>query len=340
MPLRRLIPALLFLPALLRAQTPELLRSTTSLVQVPTLVRQPDGALIHTLQASDFRLTDNGISQTLTLENEEHADHQPISLVVVMQTGGDAPRQFPNYPGIPILLETLVAPSPHRAAVITFDSTPEDIYPFTPHLEDLREAFSKPIPGDSGAALYDALATGMDLLEKESAHQPPQSQRILLLLSQTADSGSKLREQDILTRLGRSDILVYSLTFSPEKTWLKDQFTKPRQGNPPYQFGTDRSLSYTFNLDKPLREALHAMRANAAAQLATLSGGATLPFGNRHDLEQQLSVLANLIPNRYLLTFRPTDRTPGLHTLTLTIPSNPTLQISARSAYFSTPAPN
>lgn len=317
------------------------LHSNSTLVIVPTLVREPTGELVYTLHPSDFELTDNGVPQRLILEPH---DRQAIRLLVVMQTGGAAIRQFPNYLGVGTMLESLMGSSPYQASLLTFDSKPEDLWPFSPNIDNLKDGFTKPIPGDSGAAIYDALDYGINFLQ-QNAEEPQRnftrSQPILLLLSQENDAGSKLREQNILAHLGQTGILVVSVTFSPEKTWFKDQLAHGTPGNPPYNFGPGReSMLYTFNLDKPLGLALRAMRANAAAQVATTSGGEAISFANRQDLERQLSNLSNDIPNRYTLSFQPSNSTPGLHILSVRLPSQPFLKIFARSSYWSVAAPH
>jgi hypothetical protein len=61
------------------------IRTTTTLVVVPTLVQTPGKELVFSLKADDFILTDNGVPQKVTLEEETN---RPLSLVVLMQTGG------------------------------------------------------------------------------------------------------------------------------------------------------------------------------------------------------------------------------------------------------------
>jgi hypothetical protein len=95
----------------------------------------------------------------------------------------------------------------------------------------------------------------------------------------------------------------------------------------------------TFDLGTPLGVAIRAMRTNAASSVASLSGGESVTFGDQHDLERQLAILANHIPNRYLLSFRPTSDQTGFHTLAVRIPGQPALQVSARSSYWLTAAP-
>ena len=110
--------------------------------------------------------------------------------------------------------------------------------------------------------------------------------------------------------------------------------------NPPYQMAPNLpALSGTFDLGTPLKVALSAMRDNAASEIAGMSGGEFVEFGSQRDLEQQLGILANHIPNRYTLSFRPTSNEVGFHTIEVRIPAHPELQIAARTSYWSAGPP-
>jgi VWFA-related protein len=312
---------------------PATIRTTSTLVLVPTLVSAPAGDVIQSLRASDFNVTDNGVPQKVLLENTER---QPLSVVVLMQTGGAASRQFPSYANLGTMLDYMMGSSAHRIALVTFDSQPNAIWDFTSSVKDLEDGFTHPIPGDDGGAIFDAVNYGIDLLKQ----QPPASRRILILFSQTHDDGSKANAEDVVHRLGENNVTIYSVAFSTEKTWLKDQFTKPRHENAPYQMGPNLSpLLHTFDYGTPLKVALSAMRDNAASEIAAMSGGEFVEFGSQRDLEQQLGILANHIPNRYTLSFRPTSHDAGFHTIEVRIPAHPELQIAARTSYWSAGAP-
>jgi len=200
--------------------------STSTLVIVPTLVRSPAGELVTNLGVKDFRLTDNGVEQKVSLEEVER---QPLSVVVLLQIGGAAPRQFQNYRDLDTMLDYMMGNSKHQVAVVTFDSQPEEIWNFTGNVEDLKDAFTNPGHGDGGAAIVDAVNYGINLLKQ----QPASARRILLLFSQPQDNGSRARAEDVVRRLGESNTTIYSITFSPEKTWLKDQFTIASARKPP-----------------------------------------------------------------------------------------------------------
>src|ERR1035438_3110697 len=89
--------------------------SQTTNVLVPALVRDAAGKVVYTLQADDFALTDNGVSQKLTLEHE---------------TGN---------PPLAPTLSSIVGNVYHHVAVVTFDSRPKLIQSFTSDLDEAEE---------------------------------------------------------------------------------------------------------------------------------------------------------------------------------------------------------
>ncbi len=89
-----------------------------------------------------------------------------------------------------------------------------------------------------------------------------------------------------------------------------------------------------FKLDAPLRLIIGAMQKNLSAEVASLSGGESLGFDGRGELERDLNVLSNHIRNSYILSFTPTSAEPGLHTLRVSLPHHPEMMVSARSSYW------
>lgn len=323
---------LLAYPAAAQNPAPGTIHSTSNLVVVPTLVETTSGELVQNLQASDFLLTDNGVRQTVSIEQVER---QPVAVVVLLQTGGAAARQFANYMRLPSMLDALTGSSPRQVAMVTFDSQPEEASDFLTHVEDLKPELAHLARGNDGAAILDAVSYGIGLLEQ----QPPGTRRILLLLSQAHDDGSKTRADDVVRRLGETNTTIYSVSFSPQKQWLKDQFTQERHENPPYEFSPGIVLLHTFNLSSPLTMALQAMQKDTAGEVAALSGGEAMRFGDQISLDRDLAELANHLPNRYTLTFRPTSNDAGFHAIQVQVlHQDVPLKVSARESYWSTGA--
>ena len=329
------------------AQNPDTtLHTTTSLVVVPTLVQTPAKQVVYTLTADDFALTDNTIPQKIALEP---AASEPLSLVVLMQTGGSARREFVHYTGVEAMLESLLqkspdARAPNQVAIVNFDSQPEAASPFTPNVAEWKDAINHPDDGDHGAAILDALAYALRLLQQ----QPPTNRRAILLISQPTDDGSKTTLKEILRTTAETNTTIYTLTFSPQKAQLKEDLQSPH-GNPPLMVGpitpTDvadgHNTGYVayFDLGEPLALILGAMRKNLSAEIATLTGGEAARFDNQNQLDESLNTLATHIRNRYLITFQPTSTQPGLHTLGVRLPDHPELLVSARTNYWANPDP-
>ena len=302
------------------------LHTTTTLVVVPTLVQTTGKETVFSLKAEDFVLTDNGVPQKVTLEEEMK---RPLSLVVLMQTGGVARGQFGSYANLETLLASLLsgAPggAPNRVSIVNFDSAPEAASPFTSDVAQWKEAIDKPEQGDRGAAIFDGIAYALDLLNKE----PAGNRRAILLISQERDDGSKTPMKEIVRNLGETNTAIYSVTFSAEKTEAKLAFKDPPHLNPPIM----GSQGY-FKLDAPLRLIFGAMQKNLSAEVASLSGGESMSFDGRGELEGDINVLSNHIRNSYILSFTPTSTEPGLHTIKVLLAHHPEMVVSARTSYW------
>jgi VWFA-related protein len=309
-------------------------------------VQTPAKDLVYSLTADDFTLTDNGVPQKVRLEADTA---RPLSLVVLMQTGGAAQSQFKNYANLETMLAAVLGGTPNRAAIVNFDSRIEGASPFTTDIAQWRDAINHPDPGNSGAAIYDGLDFALDLLKQ----QPANTRRAILLISQQHDDGSKAQLKDIIRTVGETDTAVYSLTFSAEKTTLQQDLKQGGSANKPLTVGNapptmlgkriftsegpGRPEQYQayFNLGAPLGLALGAMRKNLAAEVANLSGGEASSFDNKVQLDESLGTLVNHLRNSYILSFSPTSSEPGLHAIQVRLAHHPDLLVTARTNYWS-----
>jgi len=319
------------------------LRTGTSLVVVPALVQTKTKELVYSLTAADFILTDNGVPQKVTLEQDAA---RPLSLVVLMQTGGAARSQFKNYDNLETMLAAILGGTPNQVSIVNFDSRIEGASPFTSDIAQWSYAINHPDPGNSGAAIYDGLEFALGLLKQ----QPANTRRAILLISQKNDDGSDAQLKDIIRTVGETDTAVYSLTFSAEKIAVKQAFTGPEHANKPLTIGSppptavgegtfttegpDQYYAY-FNLGAPLGLAIGALRKNLSAEVANLSGGEASSFDNKTELDEALGTLTNHLRNSYILSFSPTSRERGLHTIQVHLAGHPDLLVTARTNYWS-----
>ena len=300
------------------------IRSTSRLVVVPTLVRTDSGELATDLDASLFRLTDNGIEQKVSVERMEN---EPLALVVLMQTGGAASDYLQNYRKLDSTLEQVLGSSTRKVALVTFDSRPEQIWPFPDRVDALYYFLRRPENGDHGAAILDAVNCAIGLLQL----QPPNFRRIIVLLSQAQDLGSTAHAEDVVKRLAESGTTVYSLTFSPEEKPVNRHLLKPAPADASQGNALLRDTA-NFSSFGPV---LKAMRESTAAELAALSGGEQGQFHDEDDLETKVSILTDDIHNGYTLSFYPTSDEAGLHNVAVRVlEEKPSLRVMARGIYW------
>ena len=305
------------------------IRTDTTLVLVPTLVQTPGRELAFSLTTDDFLLRADGVPQKLMLEEESKS---PLSLVVLIQTGGAARGQFESYGHLETLLEEILGKAPNRISIVNFDSRVEGVSPFTSDVSQWNDAINHPDVGDKGAAIFDSISFALNLLK----HEPANTRRVILIISQGHDDGSKTSLKDLLRTISETNTAIYSVTFSAELASIKQAFKEPAHLNPPI---AGHGQNY-FDIGAPLALALGAMKKNLAAEVANLSGGEASSFDSRNELESDLEVVANHIRNRYVLSFYPTSKEPGLHTISVRLAHHPDFLISARRNYWSSELPS
>jgi len=295
------------------------LRSRSNLVLLPTLVKDPQGAIVYGLQAKDFIVEDDGIEQPVHLDETPEA--QPISLVLAIQRGGRAPYEFPRMQGLGAMLNPLFASGTTRVAVVEFDSRVELTRTFTQDEALVDADLTNLQPGDDGAAILDAIGYSINLLKGE----PEDHQRVLLVISETRDHGSRLKIEDAVAAIGRANALMYALVFSPGVSNILDT----GRGTNKY---TEMHPGVDF-LDLAYRTA-QLMRKNVPNTVTAMTGGEYELFTTRKKFEVRLNDFTNHLHSRYLLSFAPSDPHPGLHQLHVRLqdPANGT--VLARSSYW------
>jgi VWFA-related protein len=295
------------------------LHVTANEVLVPTLVEKRDGDVIYGLKQKDFILEDNGVAQKIRVQEE--MDTAPVALVVAVEQGGVSVLEFDKLARLGPLLDLFLADHRSQAALVGFDAKPRLIRDFTHTSEEINEALKHLEPGAGGAAILDTVSYAVDLLET----QPKEYRRVLLLISEQRDHGSKhTKPAQLIAKIGGSDVLVLSVSFSPVRAEL---------GHDIKDSGEDR----TMNLLSTLAMIVPAFKKNVSKELAAMSGGEYHAFTGDKTFEARVMESAQHAHNRYLLTFSPTDPTPGLHTIRVRTVDDYGARIVARANYWREP---
>lgn len=293
------------------------LHVSTTEVLVPTLVVKHGGNIVYGLKASDFELEDNGVPQKIHVQEE--MDTAPVALVVAVEEGGASVLEFDKFAKMGPLLDVFLSDPSSRAALVGFDSVPHLIEDFTHDGDQINSDLQQLEPGDGGAAILDTVNYAVSLLETE----PKEYRRVLLLIGEVRDHGSKhTRIAQLVRKIGESDVLVLSVSFSPALAELSHD-SKDSQLD-------DR----TMNMVSALAMVIEAFKKNVVKEVARMSGGEYTTFIGDQRFEQRVLTAAKEVRNRYLISFRPSDLTPGLHTIRVRTTEDYGARIVARENYW------
>jgi VWFA-related protein len=292
------------------------LRVTANEVLVPTLVEKSGGVVVYGLKQQDFVLEDNGEPQKIRVQEE--MDTAPVALVVAVEQGGVSVLEFDKFAKMGPLLDLFLSDGKGQAALVGFDAKPHLICEFTHSSEEVNQALKHLEQGNGGAAILDTVSYAVDLLES----QPKEYRRVLLLISEERDHGSKhTKTEQLIRKIGQSDVLVLSVSFSPVRAELGHDIK-------------DNGDNRTMNLFSTLAMIVPAFKKNVTKEVAHMSGGEYHPFTGDKGFEKRVVESAQHARNRYLITFSPSNPTPGLHTIRVRTAQDYGARIVARANYW------
>jgi VWFA-related protein len=337
-------------PAQQAETAPPTLTVQSTLVLAPVLVKTRARQVIFGLTADDFRLTDNGVPQNLTLVQD--TDSQPLALAIVVETGGAGAGHLADYGQLDAIIDALVGGVEHRVAVIGFDSAPHLLKPFALDLDVASRQLANLREGDPGGATLDGVVFAVEQLRA----QPARYGRAILLLSETIDHGSRATLGDALRLISDTNTTMYTFGFSSTTSAVSHEASKFNSKEPgpahgcfsrdgadaEYQGHYSRQvLDCVSQLAPPLRlatmaflTARSALRTNTAEAVAKLTGGEYFHFHDARDLKRNLIAVSNDVPNYYILSFRPMSLTAGIHALHVEIRNRRDVVLTSRAEYW------
>jgi VWFA-related protein len=216
------------------------------------------------------------------------------------------------------MIQPLIAGERGAAAVLSFDEEVRVIEQFTSDGSKIRQAFQK-IHGHSGTGgrMLDAMTEALAMLDE----RPGNHRRILILLSEARDRGSKTKLPDAIESVQREGAIVYPLTYSAYKT----PWTARPEDNPTSDGSPITGLGDLFRLGKE----------NTAEALAKASGGEKISFNTLGALEKAIARASAEIHSEYLVSFAPAESdNHGFHRLEVTVPSRRDAVVRARTGYW------
>jgi VWFA-related protein len=295
------------------------LHGGTSVVLVPTLVTDVAGGPVFRLSASDFAIYDNGVEQKVHLDENVWGEH--MSVVIAVQRGHANDGTLDKVRRLGSLLYPIVGEGKGEVAVVAFDDTSQLKQDFTTDLDATSKALSQLAPGSYGCAVLDAITYSIGLLDA----RPKENRKVLFLVSGASDDGSKASTPEVMRRIERGNVLIYSATYSPSVgTKMADTLADP--------------AAHPVNLLGIFTSLVHSAKENVPKTVAEMSGGEYMPFHDEKTLEHEFADVNNHFFNQYLLSFTPKKTSLGQHSLKVLVNRHDVV-VTARTGYWVGDAP-
>ncbi|MCZ2153135.1 MAG: VWA domain-containing protein [Bryobacterales bacterium] len=197
----------------LKAQEP-VFRSTAPLVVAHTTVKDAHGRYVDGLEAEDFRLLVDGAPVRFDLD----FSYVPISLVIVVENCGDCGAAIKKIRKVGALIQPLITGERGEAALVSYSDRVHVLQGFE-RGTNIAAALSQLRPSGNGAVLYDALTEAVTLLTPRLRGR----RGVILHIGEKMDRGSERTMEETANLIERSNIVLYSLTYSRLRSAFTDR---------------------------------------------------------------------------------------------------------------------
>lgn len=266
-------------------------------VQLLFTVSDKKGRFVTNLNKNDFEVFEAKKPQSIVEFNAE--SELPLRLAILIDTSNSIRDRFRfQQEAATDFVNTVIRPKEDRAAVVSFDTSPELVADLTGDPNKLNAAIHSLRPG-GGTALYDAIYFACrDKLVQDQPHY--KFRRAMVILSDGDDNQSRYTREQALEMAQKAEVVIYAIS-------------------------TNRS-GLESDGDKVLR------------YFAKQTGGlAFFPF-QAQDLAQSFENIANELRHQYNVLYRPDPvHTDGLfHPIEVRVRGRKDLIVRARSGYYAT----
>jgi len=340
--------------AIQKAPPEKVIKLRSILVNTPVTVRNAEGEMVHNLEVSDFRISDNGVEQKITHFN---LGGDPISLAVVVETSSRIEALMPELRKTGILLTQAVAGPTGEIAIVGFNDSVDKLLDFTANADKVEQTMARLEEGTSGSKLYDAMAVGVEMLSgrpEASAHDLGH-RRVMLVVAEAHDEGSEKKLGEVLREAQLQNITIYSVGLSNTRALLqkKAEYKRPPNPAPDGTFGlppipgtvqtpTTENERYG-NMDLMalavwlVQHVKDKVTSHALEIATTATGGAHYATWKDRSIEKAMDEIGGELHSQYTLTYAPTGTTgEGYHQITVNV-DRTDLTVRARPGYYVAP---
>jgi VWFA-related protein len=172
-------------------------------------VTDKDGKIIPNIPKTSFRVTENGIEQTLKVFRR---DDVPVSMCVVIDSSGSMKDKYARVRAAAVAL-IKASNRDDEICIVNFNDRSIKDQSFTNDMAKLEEALER-IETMGGTAMRDALSATVDYMKSEGKRD----KKVIVLVSDGNDnSSSRTTIEDLLRLVRESEVLVYSIGLLDEE---------------------------------------------------------------------------------------------------------------------------
>src|ERR1700722_14076559 len=197
--------------------------------------------------------------------------HQPIALVVAVQTSAIAGPALAKVQKIGAMFEPLVVSEGGVAAIVTYSDKINIWQEFTHSADDFTLRMRKIEPDGSSrleAHMNDAVIEAAKMLEGRTKFR-----RVLVIIGESRDRGSQAKLQDAVTKAQAANVTVYPVNYSVYKNSFTTRGDERFEGSGQRVYNTDPD-----NLLLIFSEIGRLATQNAGDALAKYTGGEKVSF--------------------------------------------------------------
>lgn len=322
-------------------------RVAVELVTTPLVVQTPGGEFIYDLSRDDVALFDNGVPQRLS---SFELAAQPLSLVILLDTSQRVAPLLDRVRKSGVLFTDLILGESGEASVITFDNQVTLRQEFTSDGDQIIQAIDKIAAGGNQTRLADALDLAVRLLME----RPEERRRVIVAISEPADSGSDTPTGRPLRLAQLLGISVYTVSLSALEADLRRRPEETPVQRSPYPPGVFTRPGVPGQAQTPTTEAQQQYaRADLLSAIIALvrgvggvvgedilevysQGSGGLHFGtfSRAALEQAIDYIGQDLHSQYMLSYRPSNREEGgFHRIEVRV-NRPGVMVRTRPGYY------
>lgn len=316
-------------------------RAQTTVVTVPTVVKDKHGHHVWALTADDFEILDNGVPQKVLLDDAPMPPER--ALVIVVQQNVDSYLLEDALGGSLVDFLNALPEGEIPIAVVTAGAKVKTYMPFNTNRDQVQAALRRLQPDKDAGGPH--LLDGVYQASRMLVEQYKNRRKIVLLLSGPHDgdtaemisqklSGQQADElgnrtswksghaaEDTLQYVEANDVVVDAMEFSRVGMGMSDYWKDP-------------GLSAVLNLVSLLFHAGDWVRKDIPKHLAMATGGEVYSASRKAKMSTNALRIAGDVPAAYDLSFHPRNHTPGLHVLRVDMLVKGKYEVRSRAFYW------